>query len=246
MLYLNENNDQSIKICSRNDEDHEKDVIPLTKTCTYSRIGERIAACNKSSCVYIGRLNVDCSLSVSRIYKDADHVFTIVPWLHETRHSIFVMAVSTNGNLITVSYQDGLHDTVISIYRDDGSLQHEMRLSSETCRLAVVFGYCNILEKENGNLILAYVNDQNSKIQLAEIDMSANALRRYMSSAISGGSTADYAGPFVNVKERSPVDCCRMCLQREGCMHFAFHKNNGSCHHYKSTPTKLLLMPDHS
>jgi len=34
MLCLQKNNDQSIRIFSRNDKDHEKAVIPLSKTCT--------------------------------------------------------------------------------------------------------------------------------------------------------------------------------------------------------------------
>src|SRR6218665_1150644 len=51
-------------------------------------------------------------------------------------------------------------------------------------------------------------------------------------------------GPFATVKARSQLDCARMCASTEGCLHHAFHKSNGSCSHYNSTPAKLTPVED--
>lgn len=52
------------------------------------------------------------------------------------------------------------------------------------------------------------------------------------------------AGPSNVVTARSRLDCARKCASREGCLHHAFHKNNGSCHLYFSTPASLSPAED--
>lgn len=52
------------------------------------------------------------------------------------------------------------------------------------------------------------------------------------------------AGPSTVEKARSRLDCARKCASREGCLHHAFHKNNGSCHLYYSTPASLSPAED--
>src|SRR6218665_2718586 len=51
-------------------------------------------------------------------------------------------------------------------------------------------------------------------------------------------------GPFVTVRARSRLDCARMCVSRTGCLHHAYNKKNRSCHHYYSTPAKLVPTKD--
>ena len=94
------------------------------------------------------------------------------------RLPISTISVSANGSLIILSVQQGQDPNVVSIYDANGSLQHEIMLSSDID----AFRYKNVIQKSNGNLVLAYVNDQNHKIKLLEIDMSGSVVRQYQSS----------------------------------------------------------------
>jgi hypothetical protein len=106
------------------------------------------------------------------------------------------MSVSANGNLATVSSDDDHDSDVISIFDVNGSLQHEIMLPLID---DMEGGSENLIQKSNGNLVFAYVNDQNYQITLLEIDASGIVVRRYESSC-SGDScviSADIYGRIM-------------------------------------------------
>ena len=99
------------------------------------------------------------------------------PWIQDHKGCISMMFVSSNGNLIILSVRLRCPD-VVSIYNANGSLQHEIMLSSDTD----TFVYSSVIQKSNGSVVLAYVTEQNPQTQLLEIDTGGSVVRQYQSS----------------------------------------------------------------
>src|SRR6218665_1448882 len=89
-----------------------------------------------------------------------------------------MMTVSPNGSLIILSSYRSSGSDVVSLYNADGTLQSEIMLSLD---LVPGYGYKNVTQKSNGNVLLTYLN--NDCLQtLVELDTSGSVVRRLDSS----------------------------------------------------------------
>jgi len=176
-----------------------KDVIPLKDSDP-----AWMAACNVANCLYVGLRNKTSSyLSVFRISRDAEQKFTMSPWIQDHRGCISVMSVSANGNLIILSVQTGCPH-VVSIYNANGSLQHEIMLSP----VLNVLSYMSVIQKSNGNVVLAYIREQSPQVELLEIDTGGSIVRQYHSSMREGSyvNSADAHGRIMITDQTGGIE----------------------------------------
>ena len=170
LLYKQLDGHYVIKVYNRDNMEEVKDVIPLPGTDAQLMTG-----CNVSNCVYISlRQGDSLSLEVLRISRDAEQKFNVSPWINDRR----MMSVSANGSLIIYSRLGGRHRDVVRIYKANGSLQHEIKLPRDIR----AWEYKNVIQKSNGNLVLAYVGIRDDHVTLTEVDLSGSAVRQFQSS----------------------------------------------------------------
>lgn len=158
----------SVNVYDRNNVQAVKDVIPLP-----GRIPLNLTACSVSNCVYLLNRRQRFEVSVLRIVKGDDHQFNVsalitVPWLPHPS-----LSVTTTGNFILSRQREGCR-AAVSIYNANGSLQHEVTLTSEIYRLS------QIIPKPNGNLVLVSYEKCQYKTKLTEVDLHGTVLRQYL------------------------------------------------------------------
>ena len=197
------NNDHTIHIYNRTTTGtHDvKDVIPNTRLRS-----SMDGSMQRGNCFYVGlrRKTYPC-LSVFRISRDADHTckFHMLPWIQDHKGCISMMSVSAKGSLIILTVPLRCPD-VVSIYNANGSFQCEIMLSPD----ASAFIYSSIIQKSNGNVVLAYVTKQNPQIQLLEIDTGESIVRQYQSSMREWScvNSADVLGRIIMTDQREGIE----------------------------------------
>src|SRR6218665_440242 len=173
LLYKQRDTHYVIKVYARDNMEEVKEVIRLPGTDPRYMTG-----CNVSNCVYISLRQGDCDdREVLRISKDAEHKFNISPWRNDNRRCIYKMSVSDNGNVIILSpCESGCY--VIGVYNANGMLQHEVDLPPYT-KLCMDI---DVIQKSNGNLVLAYIDNDNFQLKLLEFDTSGSVVRQFQAS----------------------------------------------------------------
>jgi len=174
LLYKQRDDHYVIKVYSRGNMEEVKEVIPLPGTDPMQMTG-----CNTSNCLYISLRQGDSyDHEILRISRDADHKFIISPWMRLSDGGL--KSFTANGSIIIFSRRGGDHPDVVRIYKADSSLQHEMMLSRDIEALR----YKNVIQKSNGNLVLAYLGlgKKRNRINLLELNLSGSVVRQFQSS----------------------------------------------------------------
>jgi len=200
MLYRQLDRHYVIKVYNRDNMEEVKEVIPLPGTGARHMTG-----CNVSNCVYIClRLGDSPSHEILRISRDVENKFIISPWINDTKLA-FAMSVTANGSVVTLSTRrEGASSDVVRIYNTDGSLEREVMLPLDLD----AFLYTSVIQKSNGNLVLAYVGHHDLGLRLAEIDVSGSLVRQFQASAEHSHESC------VNVADAN--DRIMICIPFEG------------------------------
>lgn len=181
LLYTHPNGRFVINVYSREDMEEVKEVIPLSGIVTEVQF---MASCNVSNCVYVGLCRKEgnrdyLAFEVSRIWKGVEHKFNVSPWINHSAYPCRMMTVSANGSLTALSYyRDDYNDSVVCVYNADGSMQRRLWLPKDTN----VYAYSNVIQKSNGNVVVAYICDSGYRQILLELDTSGNVVRQFQSS----------------------------------------------------------------
>ena len=131
-----------INVYNRNNIAVVEDVIPLP-----GMRARKLVACHVSNCLYIMNAVTSNTISVLRITKIDEHQFDMSTLIGELFLRDPDLTVTPNGCLI-LSRRNISRLSVIRIYDANGSLQHMISLSPK------IAGFCNIIPKSNGNLVL--------------------------------------------------------------------------------------------
>ena len=179
LLYGRLNEHYAINVYSRENMTQVKKVIALPGTDA-----EYMTGCNASNCIYICLRERYCRpFSVFRISRDTEHKFNVSQWINDGRLFIIAMNVSANGILAVLSFCVERYRVThaINVYDADGrpTLQREIVLLADNN----VFLYQSIVQKSNGNIVLAYVGHRDFQQGLLEFDTrSGKVVRQFESS----------------------------------------------------------------
>lgn len=180
-IFCEQEGQQRIKVYDRNSMAEVTDIwLPATHLMNV------LSFCSMSNCVYALLVDMEWECqSMLCITKDEGHKFHVSPWICDPELPDYSVSISVNGSLIFHSIQDGQTHGTLSVYDTDGSLLNKIMLT----KVDPCFGtspFDSVIHKSNGKLMLIYGNDE-SQIELAEIDAEGNVERNYKSSLTACG-----------------------------------------------------------
>lgn len=185
-MLFTQDGQNKINVYDVNDWEEVKDVIALPGISPSD-----IEGCSVSDCVYALCENVyETSASVLRITKDEEQRFNVQPWISNLRYPAAAIFVSATGVL---SVPNGEEPDSVSIYDANGSLV----LSADIYMSGYTF-VDRVIQKSNGNLVLASISGDNFDRVLTEINMQGRIQRQYVSS-LGAGSTVSVADMYDGI-----------------------------------------------
>lgn len=178
-LLCGEDDQKKVNVYDRNNMAEVKEVIALPGIRPVD-----IEACNVSNCVYVLGLNMERKCpSILRMARDGEHhQFNILPWISGLKLPVYTLSVCAKGMLYV---PQGENPAAVSIYNAIGSLASSVDIHG--------FRYVDrVIQRSNGNLVLASITDDHSERVLTEIDTDGKIQRQYRSS-LGEGSRVDVA-----------------------------------------------------
>lgn len=211
-----------------------KDVIALP--AGKSPLG--MEACSVSNCVYVLCQDLESNglyRLVLRIKKNGEHRFNISPWISDINLVASSISVFPNGIL---SLALGCDPVALRNYDTNGTLV----LYASVHGLGFVD---RVMQKANGNLVLASQSGDKNRRVLTEIDADGKAVRQHVSSLDGDMSTVVYAYGRDRMLITDPIDGCELLdsefnsLDFEGRqltenMHIDFSEYNGERNEFVS------------
>lgn len=211
-----------------------KDVIALP--AGKSPLG--MEACSVSNCVYVLCQDLESNglyRLVLRIKKNGEHRFNISPWISDINLVASSISVFPNGIL---SLALGCDPVALRNYDTNGTLV----LYASVHGLGFVD---RVMQKANGNLVLASQSVDKNRRVLTEIDADGKVVRQHVSSLDGDMSTVVYAYGRDRMLITDPIDGCELLdsefnsLDFEGRqltenMHIDFSEYNGERNEFVS------------
>lgn len=175
-----------VEVYERNNMAELKDIIAISGLKVMN-----IEACNVSNCVYVLCRRTDESncLSVLRMKKDSEHRYNISTWISDLGFLHASISVLPNGIL---SVAHGYNPVALKHYDANGSLV----LSSDVSGLGFVD---RVLQKANGNFVLATLNLDKDETVLTEMDTFGKVRGQYISFIDAMSSSVHFADPYDRI-----------------------------------------------